>query len=118
MVSSGYLQVSLSKNGVVKPCYIHRLVAEAYIPNPAKLLEVNHIDKIKNHNQINNLEWCNRLYNVQYSKAKKVLCVETGEEYIGAREAGRQLGICGTDIGKCCRGKQKTCGGFHWKYIE
>ena len=113
-----YQSVRLSDNGKVKHCYIHRLVAEAYIPNPDGLSEVNHKNKNPKDNNVNNLEWCTRLYNVQYSKAKRVLCIETGIEYIGAREAGRQLGISGGDIGACCRGRYKTYGGYHWKYVE
>lgn len=51
----GYLKVGLSKNGFLEQCYVHRLVAEAYIPNPLGLPEVNHLDEIKSHNYVNNL---------------------------------------------------------------
>jgi hypothetical protein len=55
---NGYLSVGLRLNGKQDRRYIHRLVAEAYIPNPAALPQVNHKDEIKSHNYINNLEWC------------------------------------------------------------
>ncbi len=54
---SGYYRVSLSANGRRKECMIHRLVAEAFIPNPEKKLTVNHINENKQDNCIENLEW-------------------------------------------------------------
>lgn len=62
----GYLRVVLCKKGEGQSFYVHRLVAEAYIPNPQGLPEVNHKDEVKSHNWINNLEWCDRTYNINY----------------------------------------------------
>lgn len=62
----GYLQVILSKNGKVKNFRVHRLVAEAFIPNPMGLPEINHLDENKANNVINNIEWCDRNYNINY----------------------------------------------------
>ena len=53
----GYLGVILSKNGETKPCKVHRLIAEAFIPNPDNLPEVNHKDEDKTNNSVENLEW-------------------------------------------------------------
>jgi len=53
----GYLTVSLSKNNVVQTTYIHRLVAEAFIPNPDDKKCVDHIDRNKQNNVISNLRW-------------------------------------------------------------
>lgn len=65
-----YQQVSLSKEGVSKKFLIHRLVASAFIPNPNGLPEVNHKDENKTNNAIENLEWCDHIYNNSYgSKA-------------------------------------------------
>ena len=65
--------MSLSKDGIQKRFYIHRLVAEAYIPNPDNLPEVNHKDEIRSHNWINNLEWCDRGHNCNYgSRNEKI----------------------------------------------
>ena len=63
----GYLCVGLSKNNVTKTKTVHRLVAEAFIPNPDKLEMVNHKDEDKTNNTVGNLEWCSRAYNQLYS---------------------------------------------------
>lgn len=47
----------------------------------------------------------------------KVRCIETGVVYLSVRSAGKELGIDPTGISCCCRGKQKTAGGYHWEYI-
>lgn len=64
----GYKIVSLKMKGVRKwkKCYIHRLVAIAFIPNPKNLPEVNHKDEDKSNNHISNLEWVTRVENVNY----------------------------------------------------
>ena len=63
---SGYLQVALSKNGIKMFFLVHRLVAQAFIPNPNNLPQINHKDENKQNNNINNLEWCDRKYNCNY----------------------------------------------------
>lgn len=55
--SKGYLRVYLSKNGKRKHHKVHRLVAQAFIPNPDNKPQVNHIDGNKKNNSITNLEW-------------------------------------------------------------
>ena len=61
-----YLQVYLSKNKKYKWYKVHRLVAQAFIPNPENLPEVNHLDEDKTNNNVENLEWCTREYNNNY----------------------------------------------------
>ncbi len=58
-----YYQISLWKNNNYKTFYVHRLVAEAFIPNPNNLPEVNHIDGNRQNNNISNLEWVDRISN-------------------------------------------------------
>ena len=85
---NGYLIVGLRKNGKRKSCYVHRLVAEAFIPNPKNLGEVNHKDFNKANNIAENLEWTDRLGNVLYSRKNmekprtKTKPTSTGERYI------------------------------------
>ena len=62
----GYIQVWLYKNGIRTGLRVHRLVAQAFIPNPDNLPEVNHKDENPINNSVNNLEWCSRKYNVNY----------------------------------------------------
>lgn len=66
IINSGYMEVYLYKGGVKHVRTIHRLVAEHFIPNPDNLPEVNHIDENRKNNSAGNLEWCTRLYNVNY----------------------------------------------------
>lgn len=66
----GYLIVGLHSNNKVKNFLVHRLVAEAFLPNPENLTEVNHKDEDKSNNCVDNLEWCNRNYNINYGTAK------------------------------------------------
>ena len=127
-----YLQVFLCKEGNGKNMYIHRLVCDAFIPNPYNLPEINHKDENPLNNNVENLEYCDRLYNCNYGnrnnrisksntngkKSKAVICLETGLIYSSTREIQRQSGFKQSSISQCCNGKRKTCGGYHWKYVE
>ena len=131
--NNGYYRVHLCKNGKTKWYAVHRLVAETFIPNPLHLPEVNHKDENKLNNEVSNLEWCNHIDNSNYGtrnkrirttlinskqSSRQVKCVETNIIYPSIMEAERQTGIYNTAIGRVCRGKQKTVGEYHWKYIE
>lgn len=63
----GYITVTLCKNGKSKIYSVHRLVAEAFIPNPDSMREVNHIDGNKLNNDVSNLEWCTHLENMRHA---------------------------------------------------
>lgn len=65
----GYLVVGLYHANKRHWHSIHRLVAMAFIPNPDNLPEINHIDEDKTNNSVKNLEWCDRVYNVNYGSA-------------------------------------------------
>ena len=123
----GYLQVGLCKGGERKYYKIHRLVAMTYIPNPDNLPQVNHKDENKENNALPNLEWCDGSYNINYGSrnkrvsqtlSKPVFCVELNKTFDGASAAARELGLDNSHIIKCCKGKQKTCGGYHFIYQE
>ena len=62
----GYLTVTLNCNGKSKTIKIHRLVAQAFLPNPDNLPQVNHKDEDKTNNNVTNLEWCTAKYNVNF----------------------------------------------------
>ena len=124
---SGYELVNL-KN---KTYRVHYLVAQAFIPNPDNLPEINHKNEIKNDNRVNNLEWCSRKYNCNYGSlpkkvskrfSKKVAIIdETGKErcyFPSASFAEEILNIDHSSIIKCCKGKIKTAGGYKWRYVD
>ena len=67
----GYLFVVLCKDGKDNTCRINRLVAQAFIPNPDNLPEVNHKDENKKNNCVENLEWCSKSYNINYGTGIK-----------------------------------------------
>ena len=63
----GYLQVKIEVDRQSKRYYVHRLVAETFIPNPNNYPDVNHIDGDKSNNDISNLEWCSRKDNIKHA---------------------------------------------------
>lgn len=124
--SKGYKNVTLCKNGHQTTFNVHRLVALVFLPNPDSLPCINHKDEDKTNNDVSNLEWCSYYQNNVYgsrltkSAAKRsipVLCIETGVKYSSAYAAQRQIGIRQNQISRCCHGKAKTAGGYHWKFI-
>lgn len=71
ITKQGYCSVDLYNKGVMKRFLIHRLVANAFIPNPLKLPQVNHKDENPLNNDVNNLEWCTAKYNMNYGEGAK-----------------------------------------------
>ena len=128
----GYLIVSLFKNGKSKSFGVHQLVANAFLLNNKQGKVVNHKDENKENNNVNNLEWVTQQENVRYSyrpmseetkqkiservNRKKVICIETKQIFDSITKAESWLGKKG--VGCCCRGRLKTSGGYHWKYVE
>ena len=111
------------KDGTRKVYFIHRLVADAYIPNPDHKPQVNHKDEDKTHNYINNLEWMTAKENINYGTRtqrtfKAVYCVELDKTFDSIREAERQTNISHGNISSCCKGKLNTAGGYHWRYCN
>lgn len=133
-IRNGYLVVVLSQNAVRKTCLLHRLIAEAFIPNPNHLPQVNHKDGNKTNNYISNLEWVTRKENVRHSfdclgrvspsgkscsSSKPVVQYLNGieiSEYSSIREAHRLTNIPSGNISKCCKGIRKIAGGFKWRF--
>ena len=98
---NGYCQVGLHYNNNHKKCLIHRLVAQAFIPNPNNYPIVNHKDEIKNNNCVENLEWCTQLYNNQYGTGKdrmikaqpnRIPCKIDNLIFVSLRSAAKYLG--------------------------
>ena len=68
MKQGGYYQIQLYKNNKAKNFVVHRLVAEAFIPNPDDLPQVNHKDHNRLNNRVENLEWCTAKYNSNHKR--------------------------------------------------
>ena len=136
----GYLRVDLCKNGKGKSHLVHRLVAQAFIPNddPERKTQVNHINEDKTDNRVKNLEWCDHKYNNNFGtrneraskaktngkRSKRVVGINpgTGEEvhvFPSASEAGRN-GYNQSAVSACCRKDKghKTYKGLIWRYKE
>lgn len=121
----GYECVALYKDGKIKQCRIHRLTAEAFIPNPNNLAQVNHIDENKRNNDVSNLEWVTALHNIQHSthqRSCKINQLTLDGEYIrqwnSSMDIEREFGFNSGGIISCCKGKQKTAYGYKWEYTD
>jgi hypothetical protein len=126
-IAGPYTCVQLSRDRGIKTFTVHRLVAKAFIPNPNSLPEVNHKDCDGHNNSADNLEWCDRKYNINYANRtekamkaieKKVQCIETGKVYDSGAKAAEALGLQKSKISLVCNGKRKTTGGFHWCFYQ
>ena len=124
-IKTGYLRVNLCKNGEKKNWLVHRIVAQAFIPNPDNLPEVNHKDEDKENNSVQNLEWCDGKYNINYGTrtdrcSKPVLqFTKDGKlvrEWKSASDVERNLGYFQNYISSCCTGKCKSAYDFIWKF--
>lgn len=76
IMANGYRRVTLYKDLNVKYMHVHRLVAEAFLPNPKNYPCVNHKDETRINNHVDNLEWCSYSYNNTYGTVKE-RCVKT-----------------------------------------
>lgn len=82
-LKNGYDTVMFSVDGKVTCNYVHRLVAEAFIPNPNNYMEINHKNHIKTDNRVDNLEWCNRKQNVQDATGTILYVYNTDGDFLG-----------------------------------
>ena len=118
----GYLDVLLSKGGNQKRFSVHRLVCEAFVPNPDNLPEVNHLSEDKADNRKENLCWVSHAENMQWGThtrhgCKAVYCVELDRVFESQTVAAKELGLHSNSIGRCCNGSLSTPGGYHWRRV-
>mgnify|MGYP006375919495 FL=1 len=133
-IDKGYYRVSLYKDGNHKKYRVHRLIAQAFIPNPNNLPEINHIDENKLNNDISNLEWCSTEYNVKYgtrlerakqknikTQSNPIMQIDLDGNIIkiwsSMSRAEKEGGYDKSTISYCVNNKQKTHKGFIWKRL-
>lgn len=123
-----YTAIVLYNNGNKKQCRIHRLVAEAFIPNPKGYKEVNHIDENKRNNTASNLEWCSRSYNVNYGRRIKKQSAHLHKEvfaftiqglfvarFKSIKDAAIWAGVGGSNISRAIKTNMLS-GGYKWSF--
>lgn len=136
--NKGYECIDIRRNKQRKHYLVHRLVAQAFIPNPEGLTEVNHKDENKLNNCVDNLEWCTHSYNNTYGTKierfketfKKIcqeqggprqqacICLETGERFNGAKWAAQAFGVPHARMIRACLYGRKIGGKYHFKYVK
>ena len=145
-MKNGYLYVILWKEGKYKTCLVHRLVAQAFLENPNNYSCVNHKDENKENNCVENLEWCDAKYNINYGTCiqrrvanmdYKTKVANTDYKAI-AEKLSRQVyqydknhnlikiwksvaeagrnGFHYGNVSSCCLGKRKSHQGYIWSY--
>lgn len=140
----GYQYVGLHKDGKRKNIFVHRLVAETFLPNPDNKPCVNHINTVRDDNRVENIEWCTHKENNNNPLTIKKMRESAPKTFMGkfSKEHPRsipiiQLNIHNTpiklwlslsdakrnnyrdsEISSCCRGRKKTHKGYKWMYLD
>ena len=131
---SKHLIVTPSKNNVKEECFVHVLVATAFIPNPNGYTVVHHIDHDPTNNRVENLIWMDkdahlvlhqsdRASAAKEANSKRVDQIDkvTGEvlrQWDSVMDAARALNYSFGNISQCCNGKRKSANNFIWKYVS
>lgn len=143
IVEEKILKLRITPKGYVHICLVdankkkhnkavHRLVAQAFIPNPNNLPQVNHINEIQKDNNVANLEWCSAEYNLNYGNRNRLASETLGKDVVqltmngeficchsGTRNAARSLKLnpdSGTNIAACANHRRNSAYGYKWEW--
>ena len=124
----GYWVLSL-KRDKYKNYFAHRLVAQAFIPNPNNLPQINHKDEDSTNNNVDNLEWCTCKYNINYNnlierrskkKCRKIDVFDINNNFIetvsSGIEASKKYKVSRGSISSCCNGNIKYVKNYIFKF--
>lgn len=126
----GYKHVVLNKDNKEKTKTVHRMVAEAFIPNPDNLPCINHKDEDKTNNRLENLEWCSYQYNATFGTKLERQAIKKSMPVIGTDKDGNEHWYASSyaatealtgkrqrsHITDCCNGKRRIAYGMTWRY--
>lgn len=142
ILQNGYVHIYIHS----KPHLLHRLVAEAFIPNPKNLPIINHKDENPQNDVVENLEWCDHKYNANYGTRnerlsrqltgkkktaehamhsaighmKKIYQYTKDNRLVNIWESSLEVekhGYCRRNVLRCCRGERKTHKGYKWSFV-
>ncbi len=118
---NGYLEITLSNNGIQIKYYVHRLVLETFIGPCPNGLQCCHYDGLRNNNNLNNLRWdtpSNDCLDKKRHGTLKCRAVKRGDgkKFESIAEAARQTKCSASNINQVCLGTQKTAAKFKWEY--
>jgi len=121
---NGYLKVNIPINGKQASKRVNRLVAQTFIHNIDNLPQVNHRDCNRTNNHVENLEWCDNLYNVKYrekygkTQSKPLLAINLAtlevSQFQSQSEASQELGVNKGNINSVIKGNRKQAGGYYF----
>lgn len=128
----GYYKVVLSRDGIRHRLFVHRIVADAFVPNLRNAPVVNHKDGDKKNNCADNLEWCTQAHNLRHAADVGLRNLHAGKKPVAqydmdgnlikiwdsCTDASNELGGCLQNIWQCAKGKTRTAYGFKWARVQ
>lgn len=141
-IKGGYKRVQLHNTKKAKSLLVHRLVAEAFIPNPENKPYINHKNSCTTDNTISNLEWCtpseNTIHGYKYgnmkngNKKRATTCKENFskkvrqydlkmnliKEYESLSEASKANNFSKSNLCRCCNMETQKANGYIWRYVD
>ena len=126
VMKNGYIRIKFRVNGDVKQKTVHRVVAEAFIPNPENKPCINHKDGDRKNNKVENLEWCTYSENNLHEwrvlckksyNAKKVRCIDLNLVFDSVSDGAKYMGSCKQSLFNALYKRDGVFKGLKWEFI-